>query len=220
MRRGQNCPGPLFLAGAALALLALMVLPRPSSAGELFYYVDKDGDYHFSDQRKNQQSNKVMIWQNGDYEAESYTLDPQYKEIVNAACKTYDVDEKLIWAMMRVESNFNSEAISRKGAQGLMQLMPETARRYRVTDTFNPRENIYAGVLHLKALLLKYQGNEKLALAAYNAGSGAVDKYQGIPPYPETQNYVKLVLKYRDQYREQAVNISPETQPTTNAAHD
>jgi len=220
MRRGQTCRCSLWVVGAALALSAAALLPRPSAAGELFYYVDKDGVYHFSDQRKNQNYNKVMIWQNGDYEAESYTLDPQYKEIVSAACKTYEVDEKLIWAMMRVESNFNNVAISRKGAQGLMQLMPETARRYRVTDSFNPRENIYAGVLHLKALLLKYQGNEKLALAAYNAGSGAVDKYQGIPPFPETQNYVKLVLKYRDQYRDQAVNTSPETQPPANAAND
>jgi len=220
MRRRRSRLDLLFLAGVAATLLALALAPRPAAAGALFYYVDKDGVYHFSDQRKTPQYNKVMMWQNGDYEASTYALDPQYKEIASSACKTYEVDENLVLAMMRVESNFNSEAISRKGAQGLMQLMPETARRYRVSDTFNPRDNIYAGVLHLKALLLKYQGNEKLALAAYNAGSGAVDKYQGIPPYPETQTYVKLVLKFRDQYREQALNGSPETQPSASAAHD
>jgi soluble lytic murein transglycosylase len=220
MRRRRTRLGRLGLAGAAVTVLALVFPAPPTRAGELYYYVDKDGVYHFSDQRKSPQYNKVMMWQNGDYEAATYTLDPQYKEIVTTACKTYAVDENLVLAMMRVESNFNSEAISRKGAQGLMQLMPETARRYRVNDSFNPRDNIYAGVLHLKALLLKYQGNEKLALAAYNAGSGAVDKFQGIPPYPETQTYVKLVLKFRDQYREEATNSAPETQPPASAAHD
>ena len=189
-------------------------------AGEIYYYVDENGVYHFSDRRKTPEFDKVMVWKEGDYEAEVFELDPLYQELISRACATYAVEEALVLAMVRVESNFDKDAISRKGAQGLLQLMPETAQRYRVRNTFNPRENIYAGVLHLKTLLMKYKNDERLALAAYNAGAGAVDKYRGIPPFPETQNYVRLVLKYRDLYREQAKNSNGETQTATGTAHD
>jgi len=200
--------------------LWLGLLPDLLLAGEIYYYVDENGVYHFSDRRKTPEFDKVMVWKEGDYEAEVFELDPLYKELISRACATYEVEEALVLAMVRVESNFDKNAISRKGAQGLLQLMPETAQRYRVRNTFNPRENIYAGVLHLKTLLMKYKNDERLALAAYNAGAGAVDKYQGIPPFPETQNYVRLVLKYRDLYREQAKNSNRETQTATGTAHD
>jgi len=195
-------------------------LPGPVLAGEIYYYVDEDGVYHFSDRRKAPEFDKVMVWEAGDYEAQVFELDPLYKELISRACATYEVEEALVLAMVRVESNFDKDAISRKGAQGLLQLMPETAQRYRVRNTFNPRENIYAGVLHFKTLLMKYKNDERLALAAYNAGAGAVEKYRGIPPFPETQNYVRQVLKYRDQYREYAKNSNPETQTATDSAHD
>ncbi|OGP56229.1 MAG: hypothetical protein A2V67_04790 [Deltaproteobacteria bacterium RBG_13_61_14] len=200
--------------------LWLGLLPGLLLAGEIYYYVDENGVYHFSDRRKTPDFDKVMVWKEGDYEAEVFELDPLYQELISRACATYEVEEALVLAMVRVESNFDKNAISRKGAQGLLQLMPETAQRYRVRNTFNPRENIYAGVLHLKTLLMKYKNDERLALAAYNAGAGAVDKYRGIPPFPETQNYVRLVLKYRDLYREQAKNSNRETQTATGTAHD
>jgi len=200
--------------------LWLGLLPDLLLAGEIYYYVDENGVYHFSDRRKTPDFDKVMVWKEGDYEAEVFELDPLYQELISRACATYEVEEALVLAMVRVESNFDKNAISRKGAQGLLQLMPETAQRYRVRNTFNPRENIYAGVLHLKTLLMKYKNDERLALAAYNAGAGAVDKYRGIPPFPETQNYVRLVLKYRDLYREQAKNSNRETQTATGTAHD
>ena len=108
----------------------------------------------------------------------------------------YDIDESLVKAVIYTESYFNPNATSHKGASGLMQLMPATAAKYGVDDLYNPRQNIVAGIKHLKYLLSLYPKNLKHAIAAYNAGEGAVDKYKGIPPYRETQGYVKKVMKH------------------------
>lgn len=113
---------------------------------------------------------------------------------VDEISEKYDVDSKLVAALIKQESGFNPDAVSRVGAKGLMQLMPKTALSLGVKDAFNPKENIEGGVKYLKQMLDKYHGNKILALAAYNAGPGAVDKFSGVPPYKETQNYVKAVL--------------------------
>lgn len=120
---------------------------------------------------------------------------PQLLSMVSQISKKHGVDEKLVQALIKQESGFNPKATSHCGAKGLMQLMPSTAKTLGVTDAYNPVQNVDGGVRHLKWLLSKYNGNVILALAAYNAGSGAVDKYDGVPPYPETQNYVKSILK-------------------------
>jgi hypothetical protein len=116
-----------------------------------------------------------------------------YGTLIRAAALKHGLDEKLITGVIAVESNFNPRAVSRKQAQGLMQLIPQTAARYSVANIFDPAENIDAGSHYLKDLLEKYRGDLSLALAAYNAGPEMVERYGGIPPFPETQKYVKMI---------------------------
>ena len=118
----------------------------------------------------------------------------QLQGIIANVSKKYNVDEKLVNAVIKQESGFNPKATSHCGAMGLMQLMPNTAKEMGVKDAYNPLQNIEGGVRYLSTLLKRYNGNTVLALAAYNAGPGSVDKYSGVPPYKETQNYVKNIL--------------------------
>src|SRR5262249_32658570 len=114
---------------------------------------------------------------------------------IRESAERHGVSAQLVQAVVRAESAFNPWAVSRKGARGLMQLMPQTASALGVRDAFNPGQNIDGGVRHLRQLIDRYPGNIALAVAAYNAGAGAVDAYAGIPPFPETQQYVKKVLE-------------------------
>jgi hypothetical protein len=116
-----------------------------------------------------------------------------YGEIIDEAASRVGVDARLVRAVIQVESAYQASARSRKGAMGLMQLMPETARRYAVANPYDPGSNIDAGIRHLKTLLDRFELS--LALAAYNAGEAAVERFRGIPPYAETQNYVRQVLR-------------------------
>jgi hypothetical protein len=116
-----------------------------------------------------------------------------FGNLIRAAALKHGVDEGLITHLIAVESNFNPRAVSRKQAQGLMQLIPETAAHYSVANIFDPAQNIDAGTHYLKDLLERYRGNLSLALAAYNAGPDMVARYGGVPPFPETQKYVRLI---------------------------
>jgi len=124
----------------------------------------------------------------------SATKGGKFEDIIQQASEKYKVDVDLIRAVIKTESGYNPKAVSHCGAMGLMQLMPGTAKGLGVTDPFDPKENIFGGVKLLHRLLGKYKNNISLALAAYNAGSGAVDRYGGIPPYQETQTYIKRVM--------------------------
>lgn len=126
------------------------------------------------------------------------------RAIIKEAADRYGIDEALIAAVIEAESQFNPRAVSRRGAQGLMQLMPETAASLGVADPFSPRENIDGGVRHLRAMMDRFDNNVPLALAAYNAGHVAVIQYRGIPPYPQTRAYVNRILRQLER-REAAV---------------
>jgi len=152
-----------------------------SAAAEVSEYIGKES---------NQSANARIVAANSRFtEATQEDIDAA---IAQAAAR-HNVDPNLVRAVVKVESNFNPNAVSRKGAMGLMQLMPSTARSLNVKNPFDPEQNIDAGVRHLKKLLENYGGDVKLTLAAYNAGAGAVARSSGVPHYAETQNYVRRI---------------------------
>jgi len=153
---------------------------------------------------------------------------PEVHGLIAEAAKTFDVNPLLVDSVIQVESNYNPSAVSPKGAQGLMQLMPATAQRFGVTDSFDPKQNIEAGVRYLKLLQDTFQ-DDRLAIAAYNAGEKAVAKYRDVPPYPETKNYVaKVGKKYgeakvaagRNQVKDNEVKNETKNAEEPNAAEE
>jgi len=117
-----------------------------------------------------------------------------YDHYIKAASRKFNVDAALINAVIKVESNFNPNAISKSGATGLMQLMKQTAKQYKVRNRFNPKQNIFGGAEYLSRLMSRYDNKLSLVLAAYNAGPTAVDKHKGVPPFPETLRYIRKVM--------------------------
>lgn len=140
-----------------------------------------------------------------------------YDRLILRTATTHQVDAALVKAVMHIESAFNPHAVSNKGAQGLMQLMPETAQRYGAEDLFDPVQNVRAGVLYLKDLQKLFKNNTRLVLAAYNAGENAVLRHKGIPPYDETQDYVRKVMKMHREYmtvEKQTITVASAVVPT------
>jgi soluble lytic murein transglycosylase-like protein len=148
----------------------------------------------------------------GDANSMAYNTPSNYKHkkgrlfhlIILQEAKRYKIDPCLVKAIIMAESGYNPKAISKRGAKGLMQLMPSTAEALGVEDIFNPKQNISGGIRYFKQLVKRFDGDVKLALAAYNAGSQKVRHYQGIPPYKSTQYYIEKVFKYYDMYKDQS----------------
>lgn len=172
-----------------------------SSAG-IYRYVDDKGVIHFTNCPRDPKFKLYIRESNEDVgNVGSFSRDSnQYDPLISEFSKKYQVDFALIKAIIRAESGFNPGAISRKGAKGLMQLMPETASRLNVSNIFNPRENIEGGVRYFKYLLSLFDNDIRLSLAAYNAGENLVGELRSIPPYRETVDYVRKVLSYYQSY--------------------
>ncbi|MFV5343405.1 lytic transglycosylase domain-containing protein [Acinetobacter oleivorans] len=206
-----------FLISCLLGMTTFTVGMTSSSAGQMYIYQDKNGSTLLTNRKSYDQSlKKVKVTYYPDSNIHSYTnwgaseasVLPSYNKnknafdhIIKQAALQHGVSEGLIKAVMHTESGFNVNARSPVGAQGLMQLMPATARRFNVTNAFDAQQNIFAGAKYLSWLLKRFGGNTQMALAAYNAGEGNVDKYGGIPPFRETQDYVRRVTsRYQNLY--------------------
>lgn len=164
---------------------------------DIFKYEDEKGVLHLTNVPSNPNAKYVLILKEKRVLFNQSIDVKKYDQIITKAANKFNLDVALIKAVIKAESNFNHQAVSPKGAQGLMQLMPKTASALKVDDVFHPKDNIEAGARYLRYLLNIYGGNLTLALAAYNAGEGAVAKYNnGVPPYRETQNYIKKVLAF------------------------
>lgn len=177
----------------------LLLLAAAAATGEAASYrlTDAEGVTHFTNAPTDPRYRTMGMSGTG---AGWLRLPPavqaRFTEDIKEIAGRYGVSASLVESVIRAESAFNPSAISRKGAQGLMQLMPQTASSLGVRNAFDPKQNIEGGVRHLRYLIDRYPGNLTLAVAAYNAGEGAVDRYRGVPPFPETQDYVRKVLQF------------------------
>jgi soluble lytic murein transglycosylase-like protein len=197
----------------ALALFPVGFLLAPMSAfADVYVYKDSQGVLTFTNV-PNHGGYRRVIRDNDARGLGPSAVNGSYEELIRTVSGRHNVDADLIRAVIKAESDFRSNARSQKGAMGLMQLMPETARLHNVADAYDPSENIDGGVRHLKMLLERYQGDLQLSLAAYNAGSAAVEKHGGIPPFAETKEYVRRVLRFYDFYRGTGLEVSQQFRP-------
>jgi len=191
---------------ATLLLLAVVLSPFVANA-DIYKYEDDEGVLHFTDTPTSKKFKIIMRDIEKDKRLRTnfgftrVSRNPaEFDAIINSCAREFGVDRSLVKAVIHAESGYNPNAVSSKGAAGLMQLMPGTAHDLKVADSFNPSDNIRGGVRYLRFLLDTFKGNVSLALAAYNAGLAKVAKYGGVPPYEETQNYVSKVLSYQRNY--------------------
>ena len=223
---GANAGTALAASGAAQTAAVLSAAPAPAPAarankagrvvnGQVYSYM-KDGVRHYTSARPAQLASLGQVrtihysfiercyacGANPGVNFGSVRLNTTaFQTEISAAAREFGVEEAIVRAIIHAESAYNPTALSRAGAQGLMQLMPPTARRFGVTDSYDAAQNIRGGVQYLSWLLKRFNGNLTLAAAGYNAGEGAVDRHGGVPPYSETQYYVKRVAQLADRYR-------------------
>ena len=178
-----------------LIIITLFFSAVSKTDADIYKYVDERGVTHLTNVPA---STKYKLLRKANKARYS---ERKYDNIINKLCKKYGVETSFIKAMVKTESNFDPYAVSKKGATGLMQLMPEKAKDLSVKDSFDPKQNLDGGIRHVSYLLKKYDGDVKLTLAAYNAGENAVEKNNGVPPFVETQNYIIKVLRLMEKNR-------------------
>jgi soluble lytic murein transglycosylase-like protein len=195
--------GSLSLRTVIAVLAFLTITTTEAVHADIYKYVDNEGVLHLTNVPSIPNAKYVLILREKRILFQSNIDVNKFDHIISNAAKKYKIDPILIKAIIKAESNFNHEAVSPVGAQGLMQLMPATAYALQVQDVFHPENNIEAGARYLRYLLNTYRGNLKLTLAAYNAGESSVAKYNNnVPPYRETQNYIRRVLSYYKSFKQ------------------
>jgi soluble lytic murein transglycosylase-like protein len=182
----------IFVFGVIFMLTAAV----SSAHADIYMYIDENGVMHFTNTpTSNQHDYKVYLKEKTAVSGKFYNTN-KYDQFISDASREFGVDSRLLKAMIKAESDFDPRAISKKGAMGLMQIMPENFKMLDLKNPFDPWENIKAGARYFKRLHERFNGKLALSLAAYNAGPTAVDRYKNIPPYQETEEYVRRVLRY------------------------
>ena len=171
----------------------------PCAVADIYLYVDSQGVMHFTNTPTS--SNYKVYMRVPPSRPKLFANVASYDDVITEAAKRHGLSSSLLKALIHVESYFNPKAVSSKGAMGLMQIMPENLQALDIRDPFDPWENIMGGAAYLKAMLERFSGQLPLALAAYNAGPTAVERYNAIPPYPETMSYVQKVMKFFNLYK-------------------
>jgi soluble lytic murein transglycosylase-like protein len=199
----------------AILIIMLVLFSDPESRADIYKYTSDDGTIYFTNAPMDRNGSVVMkekkSYQKTNKEYARIYGSERFHDVAEEKARRHNIDPQLVKAVIKAESNWNPNAVSPKGAQGLMQLMPSTASIMGVSNPFNPEANIDGGVRYLKYLLQKFNGNLTLALAAYNAGPKLVERIKNIPPIPETITYVKRVINYYSRGNGSAVNMdSPE----------
>jgi soluble lytic murein transglycosylase len=179
-----------------LGILLFLITAFSSVHADIYMYIDESGVMHFTNTpTSNQYEYKIYVKEKTAVSRGFYTTN-KYDHFISDAAEQTGVDSRLLKAMIKAESDFDPRAISRKGAMGLMQIMPENFKMLDLENPFDPWQNIKAGAQYFQQLYKRFNGKLALSLAAYNAGPTAVDRYKRIPPYQETEEYVRRVLRY------------------------
>lgn len=201
----------------AILIIMLVLFSGLESRADIYKYISDDGTVYFTNAPMDRNGSVVMkekkSYQKPNKEYDRvYVNSERFHDVAEEKARRHNIDPQLVKAVIKAESNWNPNAVSPKGAQGLMQLMPSTASIMGVSNPFNPEANIDGGIRYLKYLLQKFNGNLTLALAAYNAGPKLVERIKSVPPIPETITYVKRVINYYSRGNGTAVNIGFQSQ--------
>ena len=180
--------------------LILLISADLTAHGDIYRYIDENGVMHFTNTPTSSTQNFKLFLREKPKINPRYSTE-KYDDIIANASQQYDVSFPLLKAIIKAESDFDPRAVSKKGAKGLMQIMPENFKPLGIKDPFDPSQNIHAGARYFKQMYDRFKGKLSLSLAAYNAGPKAVERYKTVPPYEETEEYVKRVLKFYHSYK-------------------